>query len=208
VFSVFSGIVTAFLSIIFAIYMLASKEKFIRQTGKVMNRFLNRKTVLTVTHVGRVLNRSFKRFIVGQCTEAVILGVLCVVGMWIFRFPYATMVGALIGITALIPVAGAYIGAGVGALMILTVSPVKALFFLVFIVVLQQLEGNLIYPKVVGDSIGLPALFVLAAITVGGSLGGVLGMLVAVPLTATVYYLLKETVNRTQSHDLKKTKKG
>jgi predicted PurR-regulated permease PerM len=208
VISVFSGIVTAFLSVIFAIYMLASKEKLIRQTGKVMNRFFNRKTVLTVTHVGRVLNRSFKRFIVGQCTEAVILGVLCVVGMWIFRFPYATMVGALIGITALIPVAGAYIGAGVGALMILTVSPVKALFFLVFIVVLQQLEGNLIYPKVVGDSIGLPALFVLAAITVGGSLGGVLGMLVAVPLTATVYYLLKETVNRTQSHDLKKTKKG
>jgi predicted PurR-regulated permease PerM len=193
--SVFSGIVTGFLSVIFAIYMLASKEKFSRQLQRVMGRFLPAKGVEKINHIGGVTNTCFQRFIVGQCTEAVILGVLCVVGMWIFRFPYATMVGALIGITALIPVAGAYIGAGVGALMILTVSPVKALLFLVFIVVLQQLEGNLIYPKVVGDSIGLPALLVLSAITVGGSLGGVLGMLIAVPITAALYHLLKETVN-------------
>ena len=114
------------------------------------------------------------------------------VGMTVFRFPYAMMIGTLIGFTALIPIAGAYIGAGVGAVMILTQSPVKALLFLVFIVVLQQLEGNLIYPKVVGNSIGLPALWVLAAITVGGSLIGITGMLLGVPLAAALYRLLRE----------------
>ena len=132
------------------------------------------------------------KFIVGQCAEALILGGLCMVGMTVFRFPYAMMIGTLIGFTALIPIAGAYIGAGVGAVMILTQSPVKALLFLVFIVVLQQLEGNLIYPKVVGNSIGLPALWVLAAITVGGSLIGITGMLLGVPLAAALYRLLRE----------------
>ena len=138
----------------------------------------------------------------GQCLEAVILGVLCIFGMTIFRFPYAMMIGTLIGFTALIPIAGAYIGAAVGAVMILTVSPIKALLFLVFIVVLQQLEGNLIYPKVVGNSIGLPALWVLAAITVGGSLMGIGGMLLGVPIAAALYRLLKEDV--TSREKLKK----
>lgn len=115
-------------------------------------------------------------------------------GMWLCRFPYAVMIGVLVGFTALIPIAGAYIGAGVGAFMIFTVSPVKAVFFLVFIVVLQQLEGNLIYPRVVGSSIGLPGIWVLAAITIGGGILGIGGMLVAVPLTAAVYQLLREDV--------------
>ena len=140
--------------------------------------------------------RRFRRFLVGQCTEAVILGLLCMAGMLLFRFPYATMVGALIGFTALIPVAGAYIGAGVGAFMIFTVSPVKALLFLVFIVVLQQLEGNLIYPKVVGSSIGLPGIWVLAAVTVGGGILGIFGMLLAVPLAAACYQMVREDVRK------------
>ena len=142
------------------------------------------------------MNGCFRRFLVGQCTEAVILGLLCMAGMLLFRFPYATMVGALIGFTALIPVAGAYIGAGVGAFMIFTVSPVKALLFLVFIVVLQQLEGNLIYPKVVGSSIGLPGIWVLAAVTVGGGILGIFGMLLAVPLAAACYQMVREDVRK------------
>ena len=127
---------------------------------------------------------TFTRFIIGQCTEAVILGALCTVGMSIFRFPYASMIGTLIGATALLPVVGAYLGAFVGAFMISTVNPIQALGFLVFIVVLQQLEGNLIYPRVVGSSVGLPGIWVLAAVTIGGGLNGVVGMLLAVPITA------------------------
>lgn len=116
--------------------------------------------------------------------------------MWILRFPYAPMTGAFIGVTALIPVAGAYIGAGVGAFMILTVDPMKAVLFLVFIVCLQQLEGNLIYPRVVGSSVGLPALWVLAAVTVGGGINGIFGMLLGVPVAATFYKLLRDDVNK------------
>ena len=136
----------------------------------------------------------------GQCTEAVILGVLCTVGMLLLRLPYATMIGTVIAFTALIPVAGAYIGAGVGAFMILTVSPVKAIIFLIFIVVLQQLEGSLIYPRVVGSSLGLPAIWVLTAVTVGG-LMGIAGMLLCVPLAAASYKLLKEDVNQSQTKE-------
>ena len=128
--------------------------------------------------------------------EAVILGLLCTLGMLLLRLPYATMIGALVAFTALIPVAGAYIGAGVGAFMILTVSPIKALVFLVFLVILQQLEGNLIYPRVVGSSMGLPGVWVLAAVTVGGGLMGISGMLLGVPLTAAIYRMLREDVNR------------
>ena len=118
------------------------------------------------------------------------------VGMLIFGFPYAGMIGALIGFTALIPVAGAYIGGIVGFIMILTVSPLKAVLFVVFLVILQQLEGNLIYPRVVGGSLGLPAVWVLAAVTIGGSLLGILGMLIGVPIAAAFYRLLKEDIRR------------
>jgi len=146
-----------------------------------------------------VLNETFHKFIVGQCTEAVILGVLCTLGMLIFRLPYATMIGALVAFTSLIPIAGAYIGAGVGAFMIMTVSPMSALGFLIFLVILQQIEGNIIYPKVVGTSIGLPGLWVLASITVGGGLAGITGMLLGVPLTAALYRVLRERLRKERS---------
>src|SRR5699024_8175623 len=139
---------------------------------------------------------TFTKFIVGQCTEAVILGTLCTIGMLLFRFPYATMIGTLIGATALLPVVGAYLGAAVGAFMIFTIDPLKALGFLIFIAILQQLEGNLIYPRVVGSSVGLPGIWVLAAVTVGGGLGGIIGMLLAVPVTATLYKLLQKDVQK------------
>ncbi|WP_277215231.1 AI-2E family transporter [Pseudoflavonifractor capillosus] len=148
-----------------------------------------------------MLNECFHKYIVGQCTEALILGGLCTLGMLILQLPYATMTGAVIAFTALIPVAGAYIGAGVGAFMILTVSPVKAIIFLIFIVILQQLEGNLIYPRVVGSSMGLPGIWVLAAVTVGGGVMGIPGMLLCVPLAAAFYKLLREDVNRIPSKE-------
>ena len=140
-----------------------------------------------------VASDTFSSFIVGQCTEAVILGVLCIIGMSIFRFPHAVMIGTLVGATALIPIIGAYVGAIVGAIMVLTQGGfIQMLLFIVFIVVLQQIEGNLIYPKVVGTSVGLPGIWVLAAVTIGGSLHGVFGMLIGVPLAATIYRLLRE----------------
>lgn len=194
--SVFSGVVTALFALIFSIYLLLGKEKLGRQFRRLMLRYMKPKLYSNVQHVLSVMNDCFHKYIVGQCTEAVILGILCTVGMLILRIPYATMVGAIVAFTALIPVAGAYIGAGVGAFMILTVSPVKAIVFLVFIVVLQQLEGNLIYPRVVGSSIGLPAIWVLAAVTLGGGLLGIVGMMLCVPLAATIYKLLKEDVSK------------
>lgn len=195
--SAVSAIVTAFISIIFAIYMMSGRDDLQRQAKKLMKHYLPGKWEKRIGHWMAVLNDCFHRYIVGQCTEAVILGVLCIIGMLICQFPYAAMIGTLIGFTALIPVAGAYIGAGVGAVMILTQSPLKAALFLVFIVVLQQVEGNLIYPRVVGKSIGLPAIWVLAAVTIGGSLMGILGMLLGVPVAAALYRLIREDVNRT-----------
>jgi predicted PurR-regulated permease PerM len=161
-----------------------------------MKKFIPEKWYEKTTHVIGVLNESFRKYIIGQCTEALILGTLCTIGMLILRIPYASMIGALVGVTALVPIAGAYIGALVGGFIILTESPIKALVFIIFIVVLQQIEGNIIYPKVVGFSIGLPGIWVLAAITIGGGIFGIYGMLIAVPLAATVYKLLKEHVNR------------
>ncbi len=194
--SVFSGLVTALLAIIFALYLLLGRDKLKNQCSRVIHHYLPGKWVSRVLYVLRILDDCFHKYIVGQCTEAVILGLLCTIGMMLFQFPYATMVGALVAFTALIPIAGAYIGAGVGAFMILTVSPVKALLFLVFIVVLQQLEGNIIYPRVVGSSLGLPGLWVLAAVTVGGGIMGVAGMLLGVPLTAALYRIFQNDLHR------------
>lgn len=189
-----SAAFTAIVSIIFSIYLLMDKEKLSRQCTLVLKTYLRPRWYSRLLYFLETLHSCFRRFVVGQCTEAVILGLLCMAGMLLFQFPYASMVGALIGFTALIPVAGAYIGAGVGAFMIFTVSPIKALLFLVFISVLQQLEGNLIYPKVVGSSIGLPGIWVLAAVTIGGGVLGIGGMLLAVPLAAAFYQILRDDV--------------
>lgn len=194
--SVFSGIVTALFAVIFSIYLLTGKEKLGSQFDRLMQRYMKPKFYAKTRHVLSVMNDSFHKYIVGQCTEALILGALCTIGMWILKMPYATMTGAVIAFTALIPVAGGYIGAAIGAFMILTVSPMQALFFLIYIVVLQQLEGNIIYPRVVGSSMGLPGIWVLAAVTVGGGVMGIAGMLLGVPLAATVYRLLRESLNK------------
>lgn len=193
--SVFSGIVTAFIAIIFSFYLLMSKDKLLTQGNRLMKHYLKETWYAKVSRVLGILNDCFRRYIIGQCTEAVILGVLCTLGMLILRLPYAVMIGALVAFTALIPVAGAYIGAIVGAFMILTVSPVKALIFIIYLVILQQLEGNLIYPRVVGSSMGLPGIWVLAAVTIGGGMMGILGMLLGVPLAAAIYRILRESIN-------------
>lgn len=190
------GVTNFVIGLIFAIYILANKETLGCQLGKVAAAYCKPALLNKMKSVLKVANETFSSFIVGQCTEAVILGSLCILGMFIFRFPYAPMVGTFVGATALIPVVGAYLGAVVGFIMILTVSPLKAVLFIVFIVALQQLEGNLIYPKVVGSSIGLPGMWVLAAVTVGGGISGIGGMLIGVPLTATVYKLIRSDVNR------------
>lgn len=194
--SIFSNVVTALLALIFSIYCLLGKEKLGSQFNRIMRRYMKRNHYSKIKYVLSVMNECFHKYIVGQCTEAVILGTLCAIGMLILRLPYAAMTGAVIAFTALIPVAGAYIGAAVGAFMIMTVSPVKAVIFLIFLVILQQVEGNLIYPRVVGASMGLPAIWVLAAVTVGGGMMGILGMLLGVPLTAVIYRLLREDVNQ------------
>lgn len=189
--SVFSGLVTALVSLIFSIYLLFGKDTLARQFDRVLSHYLKESHYKKFKYVITIVNDCFRRYIVGQCTEAVILGILCMLGMWIFRLPYATMIGALIALTALIPVAGAYIGGGIGVLMVFSVSPMKAVGFLVFLVILQQLEGNLIYPRVVGSSLGLPAIWVLAAVTVGGGVMGIAGMLIGVPIAAACYRLVR-----------------
>lgn len=160
-----------------------------------MGRYLKEKYRNRLTYFLSTLNDCFHRFIVGQCTEAVILGTLCALGMTLLRLPYALMIGVLTAFTALIPILGAYIGGGIGALLILTESPTQALIFLVFIIVLQQLEGDLIYPHVVGSSIQLPGIWVFVAVTIGGGVFGIIGMLAGVPLAACCYRLIRNDVN-------------
>lgn len=193
--SVFSFVITLLLGLIFSLYLLAGKERLGAQCKRLIKTYFKPKQSETIFYVLRVFDGTFHKFIVGQCTEAMILGVLCILGMLLLRLPYATMIGTLVGFTALIPIAGAYIGAIVGAFMIFTVSPFQALMFLIFIVVLQEVEGKLIYPKVVGKSIGLPGIWVLASITIGGSAMGITGMLLGVPLAASLYQLLRNDVN-------------
>ena len=192
--SVFSVLSTALIGFIFALYALLGKDKIFSQLKRLFSSYIPEKIYEKTAYVLSVANDCFRRFIVGQCTEAVILGSLCAIGMLILRLPYAAMIGALVAFTALIPIVGAFIGAGVGAFLILTQSPVKALIFLIFIVVLQQVEGNLIYPRVVGSSMGLPGIWVLAAITVGGGVMGITGILVSVPIAATIYKLIRNSL--------------
>lgn len=194
--SVVSGAINALMVLIFSIYVLLSKERLGRQMKALGRRYLKRDWWGALRHVIAVVQDCFHDYIVGQCTEAVILGCLCAAGMVIFRFPYAAVVGATVGFTALIPVAGAYIGGAVGFLLILTVSPVRALLFVLYLVILQQLENNIIYPKVVGTSLGLPGIWVLSAVIIGGGVLGVPGMILGVPLAAAAYRLIKEDVQR------------
>ena len=193
--SVVNIISKGIITLVFAIYMIAQKETLSRQINKVMKAYLKPKTINKINTVGTLANKTFSNFVTGQCLEALIFGSLVFVGMLIFRFPYASTIGVLLGFTAFIPIFGAFIGTAVGFILIMMVSPVKAILFVVFIIVLQQIEGNLIYPRVVGKSIGLPGMWVLLSVTVGGSIGGILGMLIATPLCSLLYALFTKMVN-------------
>ena len=197
--SIASGFMNFFIGLVFSIYVLANKEKLKRQTLRLIHVWLPQRFGSALVHVVSVCNRSFRNFIAGQATEALILGMLCTIGMLVLRLPYAPMVGALVGVTALIPIVGAFIGTIVGAFLILTVSPFKAFIFVIFLVILQQIEGNLIYPKVMGARIKLPAIWVFAAVTVGGNLAGPVGMLLGVPAASAAYELLKEATSKRES---------
>ena len=198
VFSVFSGMVTGIISVIFASYLLMNKKTILRQISSLTTTYLPKRIHDKIYYVTNILNSCFRGFIISQCAEALIMGVLCLVGMIILGLPYYTMISALIAFTALVPVAGAYIGAGIGVLMILSKSPIGALVFLIFIIVLQEIEDNFIYPRIVGSSVGLPAIWVLAAIIIGSGIMGVIGMIISVPVAATVYRILKENLNKKQ----------
>lgn len=182
----------ASIAFVFACYILIQKEKLMIQAKKALFALLPEKTVEYLLHVCTLANNTFSRFVTGQCIEAVILGTMFFVAMTVFQFPYAMLVGVLIAFTALIPIFGAFIGCVISALLILLVSPMKALLFLILFLVLQQIEGNLIYPHVVGGSVGLPSVWVLVAVTVGGSLMGVAGMLIFIPLVSVIYALFRE----------------
>ena len=193
--SIVTAVINIVLALAFSIYVLAQKETLKRQSKKVLAKLMKPEKMQKLLDMLDLINRTFTNFITGQLTEAVIIGVLCFIGMSIFRMPYAPAISVLVGFTALIPVFGAFIGTAIGAFLILLVKPIQAVWFVVFIIVLQQFEGNLIYPKVVGKSVGLPGIWVLVAVTIGGNAMGVVGMLISVPLCSVLYVVARNAVN-------------
>lgn len=187
-----SGIANTFIAIVFAVYILANKDRLKNQVKKLCYAYLQKENAQKFIKTGKLSKQTFKSFISGQVIEAVILGTLCAIGMYILKIPYAITISILVAFTALVPIVGAFLGGTVGALLIVTVDPIKALIFIIFLIILQQIEGNLIYPKVVGNSTGLPGMWVLFAITIGGGLLGVIGMLLAVPTISVIYTMIKK----------------
>lgn len=194
--SLISSITSFVVALIFAIYVLGDKERLERQFRSLLKAYTSKETEEYVLHVFSVLHRSFSSFISGQCLEAVILGSIFILVLSILRFPYSVMIGVVVMFSALLPIVGAFIACIFGAFIILLSSPVKALYFVVIFLIIQQLENNLIYPRVVGSSVGLPALWVFFAVTLGGALFGVVGMLFFIPVFSAVFVLLKEDVGR------------
>ena len=193
--SIVSGFVNFFIGFVFAIYILCQKENLARQLKKVCYAFMKTEHAERLIYVVRLTEKTFSNFLTGQCLEAVILGTMFFVTMSIFKFPFALLVGVLIAITALIPIVGAFIGCGIAMFLILTVNPIQVIWFFLLFNILQQLEGNVIYPRVVGSSVGLPAMWVLVAVSLGGSMLGIVGMLIYIPLFSVGYSLLRDRVN-------------
>lgn len=191
---IISGVATFFIALVFAIYVLLQKNKLGTQAKKVLYAYIKRDRADQVVAFFSLTYKTFSNFLTGQCVEAVILGTMFFIAMSILRFPYALLVAMLIAVTALIPIFGAFIGLFIGAFLIVMVSPMQALGFIIMFFVLQQIEGNLIYPHVVGNSVGLPSIWVLAAVTIGGSLMGVVGMLVFIPMSSVLYTILRHSV--------------
>jgi len=191
---VFSTAFNVIVAFVFSIYILLNKEKLAGQMKRLLYAYLPEKRAARIIEISRLTKKTFFKFVTGQIIEATILGLLCFIGMLILRIPYAPVASVLIFITAFIPLFGAFIGTGLAAFIILMVNPMKAVWFVVFIIVLQQFEGNVIYPRVMGTSVGLPAMWVIVAVTVGGGTMGIVGMLLAVPVASVIYALLKQAV--------------
>ncbi len=190
------GIFNAIISIVFAIYILMSKEKLAEQLTKIIRAYLSQEKAKYILEICALSKNTFNNFLTGQFIEAIILGSLCFIGMLILRLPFAATISILVGVTALIPIVGAFLGIIVGAILILSIVPIKALIFIVFLVILQQFETNVIYPRVVGTSVGLPGMWVLMAVAVGGSLGGMFGLIIGLPTVSVLYTILKNDVNQ------------
>ena len=193
--SIVSGVSSFLIGFIFAIYILLQKETLSRQMKKVLEAFLPEPVVGRILDITALTERTFSNFLTGQCVEAVILGTMFFVALTLIRLPYGLLIGVLIAFTALIPIFGAFVGLAVGVFLMLMVNPMDALIFTITFFVLQQIEGNLIYPYVVGNSVGLPSIWVLVAVTVGGSMMGIVGMLIFIPLCSVLYALLRDGVN-------------
>lgn len=191
----FSGIINFFMAFVFAIYMLVQKEGLIYQFKRVLRAYIPENKTQKLFYIGSLTNETFKKFFGGQFIEALSLGTLCFIGMKIFGMPYALTISVLIGVSALIPVFGAFFGTAIGAILILAVNPMQAVWFVIYIIVLQQIDGNLIYPKIVGNSVGLPGIWVMLAVLIGGNSLGIVGMLIGVPIASIIYKLIKEYVN-------------
>lgn len=192
--NIIGSLVNTIVAIVFAAYILTSKDKLKSQAKKILYAYNDKDKAEKIIELGRMSRDIFRKFVSGQCLEAVILGVLSIIGMLILQLPYAVPIGVLIGVTALIPIVGAFIGIIIGAVLILSVAPVKVITFLIYILILQQVEGNLIYPKVVGDSVGLPGIWVLVSVAVGGDLFGIIGMLLGLPTASVLYTIFKNNV--------------
>ncbi len=190
--ALFGGVANVFIGLIFAVYLLFAKETLAKQCKILLYAWLSKPRAARVVEIAQMSHRAFANFITGQCVEACILGLMFALAMWIFRFPHVMLISVLIGFLALIPIFGAYIGCAVGAFLVLVQSPIQAVWFVVMFLIIQQVEGNLIYPKVVGKSVGLPALWVLVACTVGGAAFGLVGMLVMIPICSVLYAVLGE----------------
>lgn len=194
--SITTSVIDMAIALVFSIYLLANKEKLLLQTKKILYALSpSTKVATSIIEVGRLTNSTFAAFISGQCIEAVIIGTLCTIGMFIFNLPYALLIGTLVGATSIIPIFGAFLGTIPSVFIIFLISPIKAFWFIVFILVLQQIEGHLIYPRVVGSSVGLSAIWVILALVIGESVGGVLGIFIGIPLFAVFYKLFGRYVN-------------
>lgn len=201
-----SGLFNFIISLFFAIYMLLNKEKLQLGMKKVLYAFSGKKFADKVMYLGKISNEAFSNYIGGQFIEAIIIGVLCFIGMIILNMPYALLISVIISVTALIPIFGAFIGTIPSAFIILIIDPIKALWFILFIIILQQIEGNLIYPKVVGGSIGLPPIWVILAMVIGGNTFGLIGILLGIPIFSVIYKVFKDIVDkRLNNKDIKIT---
>ena len=190
--SLFNIVVDCFIGLIFSLYMLSGRKRLKSQAKRILQKAFSKENYRRISHYGNITFEIFSNFVGGQLMDACILGLLCFIGMSIFKFQYPVLISVIIGLTNMVPIVGPIVGTVPCALILLLVEPKQAIWFVVFVIIVQQIDSNLIYPRVVGGSVGLPAMWVLFAVIVGGGLFGILGMLLGVPVMSLVYVILRE----------------